>query len=329
MIVTLLLVGISRPAASAPVGAIPAPAPAAPSPQAGQPNATASPWQTDEQPVYCDPNDNWAKDPSIIKAGDTYYMFYTSANPWQTGGAGGKGEPRIDYATSPDGLKWTRQGVAIAKGQPGQWDDARPQAPAKPILKDGVYYMYYAGAGKQVYIGYATSTDLVHWKKSPDNPVIHPGKANDPFVYVEDGVYYLFFDDGGENVRYVTSKDMVHWSSPPIATGAVGEGNIVLKDHGVYTMLTAVGWSHKGEYYKSWTSKTLTGFKDHGKIKIKVPAWASGAFGHGDIVQRDNQYWLYFQGTNTVGKIFQIGLAKHPIRPIGLDDANDAGKKAP
>jgi hypothetical protein len=180
--------------------------------------------------------------------------------------------------------------------------------------------MYYAGAGKQVCVGYATSTDLRHWKKSADNPVIRPGKANDPFVYFEDGVYYLFSNDHGENVHYVTSKDMVHWSSPPIATGAVGEGNIVLKDHGVYTMLTAVGWSHKGEYYKSWTSKSLTGFQDHGKIKIKVPAWSSGAFGHGDVIRRDNQYWLYFQGTNTVGKIFQIGLARHPVHPIGLDD---------
>jgi hypothetical protein len=89
-------------------------------------------------------------------------------------------------------------------------------------------------------------------------------------------------------------------------------------------MLTAVGWSHKGEYYKSWTSKSLTGFKDHGKLKIKLPAWASGAFGHGDVIQRDNQYWLYFQGTNTVGKIFQIGLARHPVHPIGLDDVNNS-----
>jgi len=81
----------------------------------------------------------------VIKAGDTYYMYYTSANPWQNTGAGGKGEPRIDYATSPDGLKWTYQGVSIPNGKPGQWDEERPQAPAKPILKNGVYYMYYAG----------------------------------------------------------------------------------------------------------------------------------------------------------------------------------------
>jgi hypothetical protein len=111
----------------------------------------------------------------------------------------------------------------------------------------------------------------------------------------------------------VTSTNRMEWSSTPVQTGAVGEGNIVLKDQGGYTMLTAVGHSHQGEYYKAWTSKSLSGFVDHGKIRIKVPAWASGAFGHGDVICRDNQCWLYFQGTSDGGRTFQIGLAKHPV----------------
>ncbi len=153
---------------------------------------TSSAWQAAELPVYCNPDDDWAKDPSVIKVGDTYFMYYTSANPWQDGGAGGKGEPRIDYATSPDGIKWTYQGLAIPKGKPGEWDEERPQAPAKPILKNGVYYMYYAGkcAKSPVAIGYATSTDLRHWIKNPGNPVLHQGKCNDPFIFFEKGSYH-------------------------------------------------------------------------------------------------------------------------------------------
>jgi hypothetical protein len=314
---TLLIPAASLALAAALAGAAAgeAPSPAAPA----EPNAPApSLWKTDPNCVYRDPDDDWAKDPSIIKAGDTYYMYYTSANPWQDGGAGGKGEPRIDYATSPDGLAWTRRGVALAKGKPGDWDDTRPQAPAKPVLKDGRYYMYYAAAGKQVHIGYATSTDLVHWTKAPENPVIQSGKANDPFVYVEDGKYYLFYDDAAERVHYVRSDDLVHWSAPT-DTGAVGEGNIVLKDGGTYTMLTAVGWSHKGEYYKAWTSRSLTGFTDLGRIGIKAPPWAAGAQGHGDVVKRDGQYWLYFQATADVGRSFRIGLARRPAGAIGRE----------
>ena len=47
-------------------------------------------WQAAELPVYCDPDDDWAKDPSVIKVGEVFYMYYTSANPWQDGGAGGR-----------------------------------------------------------------------------------------------------------------------------------------------------------------------------------------------------------------------------------------------
>lgn len=281
-----------------------------------------SEWRICDEPVYIDQDDSWAKDPSVIKAGDTFYMYYTSANPWQGDGSGGKGEPRLDYATSPDGLKWTRRGVAIAKGRPGEWDGVRPQAPAKPILKDGVYYMYYAGAGDRVTTGFATSTDLVHWVKSPKNPVLDDGKVNDPFVWFEDGTYYLFYTtQGGENIYYVTSTNLVDWSKTPVFTGASGEGSTMVKNHGVYSLLACVGWSHKGEYYKSWTTTNLTArFVDRGRLKMKLPKWASGATGHGDLVVHDNEYWLYFQATADVGRTFLIGLARHSISPINVKE---------
>ncbi len=273
-----------------------------------------SAWQAIETPVFCDPDDDWAKDPSVIKAGDTYYMYYTSANPWQDDGSGGKGEPRIDYATSPDGLTWTYQGVAIPKGQPGEWDDARPQAPAKPILKDGVYYMYYAGAGRGVTTGYATSTDLRHWTKHLGDPVLRQGKVNDPFIFSEDGRYYLFFTTGGDAIYYVTSTNLVDWSPTPVYTGATGEGSIVIKDGPTYTLFGCIGWSPKGEYYKAYITQNLAAkFTDQGWIKINTPKFAAGSLSHGDIIREGNEYWFYFQGTCDVGKRFQVGLAKQPV----------------
>ena len=276
----------------------------------------AAEWHAAESPVYCDPDDDWAKDPSVIKAGNTYYMYYTSANPWQDGGCGGKGEPRIDYATSPDGLAWTYQGLAIPKGKPGEWDEERPQAPAKPILKGGVYYLYYAGKSPKtpVATGYATSTDLRHWTKNPGNPVLNKGKCNDPFIYIEDGTYYLFFTAGGDEVYYVTSTNLVQWSSKPVFTGAIGEGSIVLKDGPTYTLFGCIGFSGNGEYYKVYTAQSLANrFVDNGRIKINTPKFASGTLSHGDIIRHGNEYWFYFQGTRDFGKRFEIGLAKTTI----------------
>jgi predicted GH43/DUF377 family glycosyl hydrolase len=270
-------------------------------------------WKAEEKPVYTDPVDQWAKDPSIIKAGDTYYMYYTSANPWQDTGNGGQGEPRIDYATSHDGINWTRQGVAIAKGKAGEWDDTRPQAPAKPILKDGVYYLYYAGAGKGVTTGYATSTDLKNWTKSPKNPVLHQGKCNDPFVYLENGTYYLFYTSGGDSIHYVTSSNLIDWS-PPVATGATGEGSVLVKEGSTYRLFGCIGFSLNGEYYKEYTTSDLAKpFTEKGRININTPEFARGALCHGDILIQGNEYWFYFQGTRDNGKRFDVGLAKQPI----------------
>lgn len=281
-----------------------------------QAQVATSEWKPEQTPVYCDPDDDWAKDPSIIKAGDTYYMYYTSANPWQERGEGGKGDSRIDYATSPDGLKWTCQGMSIPKGKPGEWDEERPQAPAKPILKDGVYYMFYAGksAKSQVMIGYATSTDLRKWTKHPGNPVITHGKCNDPFVWFENGTYYLFYTSGGDSIFYVTSTNLVDWSPKPFATGATGEGSIVIKDGPTYTLLGCIGFSGNGEYYKAYTTQNLAEpFKDRGRIQITNPDFAKGTLSHGDTLRQGDEYWFYFQATRDGGKKFQIGLAKQPV----------------
>ena len=287
-------------------------------PAIGVPVAPAA-WQAAEAPVYVDPDDDWAKDPSVIRMGDTWYMYYTSANPWQDTGCGGKGDSRIDYATSPDGRQWTHQGLSIPKGKPGEWDEERPQAPAKPILKDGVYYMYYAGKNpkRAVEIGYATSTDLRHWTKHPGNPVLNQGKCNDPFIYFENGTYYLFYTSGGDCIFYVTSNNLVDWSAKPVATGAVGEGSMVIKDGPTYTLYGCIGFSGNGEYYKAYTTQDLTKpFTDSGRIKINTPDFAKGTLSHGDIIRQGDDYWFYFQATRDGGKRFQIGLAKQPVPTI-------------
>ncbi|MEI7955462.1 MAG: family 43 glycosylhydrolase [Verrucomicrobiota bacterium] len=305
-------------ALAAPLG-LAAPKPATPEVVPADAVLAAGTWKTAEQPVYRDPDDDWAKDPSVVKFGDTYYMYYTSANPWQDTGCGGKGEPRIDYATSPDGLTWTYQGLSIPKGKPGEWDEERPQAPAKPILKDGVYYMYYAGKNpkRAVEIGYATSTDLRHWTKNPGNPVLHKGKCNDPFIFFENGTYYLFYTSGGDSIFYVTSTNLLDWSADPVATGAVGEGSVLLKDGPTYTLFGCVGFSGNGEYYKAYTTKDLKmPFTDCGRIHINNPDFAKGTLSHGDIIREGSDYWFYMQGTRDGGKRFQIGLAKQPVPAI-------------
>ncbi len=282
-------------------------------------NSATTPWVADTAAVFSDPDDNWAKDPSVIKYGNTYYMYYSSANPWPP--EGGKGPPRIDYATSPDGLTWTYKGLAIPKGVPGTWNEERSQAPSKPMLKDGIWYMFFAGArnGKAPMLGYSTSTDLITWTEFKGNPLVANAKWNDPFLYLENGIYYLSYDDAGEAIWYLTSTNLKDWdTTKAVRTDAVGEGNIIFKQNGQYVRYGATGLSTNGEYYQSAYSNNMTNFTKLGKISMNIPSWATGAFGHGDIIEHGDEYWFYFQGTKTNGVIFQIGLAKQKNGTTGI-----------
>jgi hypothetical protein len=267
-------------------------------------------WQAKADPVYIEPDDDFVKDPSVLQAEGRYYMFYTAAAP---GFQGGRPPWRIDYATSPDGLRWTKQGTAFAANA-GTWEAGRVQAPSRPILFKGEYYMFYGGGPREpvnrVYTGFATSKDLVHWTKHPE-VVEHGAKANDPFVMEDRGRFYLFYTtyDEHEPIFYRTSTDLRTWSDP-VGTGADGEGTTVWKaEGGGYYLAACTGYSGRGEYYKLFYSQTLTGFRDLGRFDMDVPPFAADSFGHGDVLLRGGEAWLYFQGTRTGGRTFRIGLA--------------------
>ncbi len=273
-------------------------------------------WEAQTKPIYQEPDSDFAKDPSVYVSKDgTFYMFYTGSC---YGFQGGTHPWRIDYATSTDGVTWNKKGTSFTADE-----NEVVMAPTRPIWHKGTYYMYY-GVGstmtkkdrtisKDIKIGYATSTDLKNWIRHPEPVISHPNiQANDPFVFKEGDTFYLFYNTypkgGQEEVYFRTSSDLKSWSKP-VKTDAWGEGSVVWKEGDMYCLITAIGYSGKGEEYHLFTSKSLQGFKHHGPLNIRVPDFAKDSWGHGDVIFYKNQYRLYFQGTSTHGKTFQVGLA--------------------
>lgn len=85
------------------------------------------------------------------------------------------------YATSPDGIKWTRyEGNPVLRKTSGAWDNGGAGG-QHSVIKDGKkYYMYYKGYGSQspgwTFYGMAESSDGIRWIKkgkilSPDPEV--------------------------------------------------------------------------------------------------------------------------------------------------------------
>lgn len=135
------------------------------------------------------------REASVIHLGSTYHMWY----------AGTLSHPiyHIGYATSPDGLAWTRNAAnpVLGLGAANAWDDATVYGP-QVVHYGGTFHMWYsAGDGPATntawQIGYASSCDLdgVNWVKEPDNPVLTLG-ANPSWECGDSVDYNTVFRDG-------------------------------------------------------------------------------------------------------------------------------------
>jgi beta-fructofuranosidase len=81
----------------------------------------------------------------------------------------------VQHVVSVDGLAWETLPNALRTGEPGDCDDDQIWT-MSVTERDGQYYMVYtalarAEDGRMQRTALATSSDLVHWTKHPENPV--------------------------------------------------------------------------------------------------------------------------------------------------------------
>jgi hypothetical protein len=178
-------------------------------------------------PVLSGNSGEWDTDISfgnVIFDGSIYKM-------WYMGGTTTNNNLRIGYATSPDGIEWTRYSgnPVLTPGAPGFFDAGAVGTPTV-MLENSVYKMWYAASTtnppNQIRIGYATSLDGINWtRENNGNPVLalgSPGEWDDYWVthptVVKDGSIYKMwycgsqFPIGTERIGYATSPDGINWT---------------------------------------------------------------------------------------------------------------------
>lgn len=122
---------------------------------------------------------------------------------WYTGRAVDGGPRRIGLATwTSDGIVKSAGNPVLAEGAPGGFDDHGVSNP--DVLWDAehqLYRMWYAADGPLglTSIGYAVSTDGVHWHPAPQNPVVTSGplglrQIGAPSVVLRDGVLDMWIE---------------------------------------------------------------------------------------------------------------------------------------
>lgn len=148
-----------------------------------------------------------------------YHLFYIFQDPTlpHAGHCWG-------HASSTDLLHWTFHPTALAPaaGDP----EIGIFSGGALVNKEGVPTIMYFGIGAGICMATAEDDDLVHWQKSPHNPVIRepkPGErdyekyhVHDPGVWLDGDTYCALVnrrnpDGDGDMAVSFTSPDLLHW----------------------------------------------------------------------------------------------------------------------
>ncbi|MCX6216450.1 glycosylase [Spirosoma sp.] len=200
---------------------------------------------------------------------------------WYTGYRDGANQNRsLGYATSPDGLTWTRY-----KGNPihsTSWvEDVS-------VSKSGsIYYMFAEGENDVAHL--LTSTDRIHWKEQgpldiryTNNQPLSEGPYGTPTIWREKGIWYLFYERKDAAVWLATSKDLTVWTNvqdEPVLTKGPAE-------YDRYAVAMNQVIRYKGAYYAYYHASAFPDWRE----------WSTNV-----AVSKDLIHWTKYNGNPIVG----------------------------
>jgi len=288
---------------------------------------------------WADPSRNgkpFAKDPSVIKFGGRYLMYYSMAP--STNAALPKGWA-IGIAESRNLTDWTK----VAEVFPEQECEKKGICAPGARVIDGKVHIFYQtyGNGPRDAICHAVSDDGLRFTRDPSNPVFHPsgtwtaGRAIDADV-IEHGdrllLYYATRDPAmkiqmlgvaaADRKSDFSRKTWKQLTDAPILkpelpweTKCIEAASTIKRDGSIY-MFYAGGYNNEPQQIGCAVSKDGIKFE---RLFIEKPLlpngapgdWNSSESGHpGVFVDEDGQTYLFYQGNNDKGKTWYLSWVK-------------------
>jgi hypothetical protein len=287
----------------------------------------------------------------VIREGGSYKMWYT----------GFKSATRyphsIGYATSPDGINWTKHLVPVLEPGTQAWEIAAVGCPSV-IKVAGGYWMFYTGEVSNgiALTGRAFSTDGIIWQRDEaNNPVLPAGETGTwdrnnflPKVLELNNTLYMWYTAesnpgvSGTAIGLATSLDTgktwTKYSENPIITrgqsgswdyGWIELGSVVLKDSLFYLWYDGQASStSKGRIglttSQNVTPVELTSFTATANDKEVILSWSTATELNNQGFEVQRKF-----GSNefvTIGSVKGHGTTTSPNNYTYTDKLTDAGK---
>ncbi len=146
----------------------------------------------------------------ILREGKAWYLWYTGYNHNRSD-SNYRRTMSLGFATSPDGLHWTRHPDNPIFDE--SWTEDMM------VVKHGdTYYMFAEGLKDIAHM--LTSTDRVRWQdhgrldiRQTDGQPLSPGPYGTPTVWVEGNRWYLFYERRDRGIWLATSTDRQIWTN--------------------------------------------------------------------------------------------------------------------
>lgn len=288
--------------------------------------------------------------PFVIYDGEKYQMWFSGNK------SGGASNARgIGYATSDDGVSWTKTdsiNPVLNVGPPGSWDDAGIFSCS--VHFDGTTYeMWYAGSdGSRYRIGYATSANGISWTKADSvNPVLDVGPAGTwdsadiryPWVLFEGTAYQMWY--GGRRgsiwrIGHATSPDGLSWTknedNPVLDAGPAGswddvhiavpsvlhEGSVYEMFYGAADQSPSSGGTFRIGYATSEDGIEWKKAVSENPVLDVGPtgSWDSFQIGHPSVLIDERTYKMWYIGADASDRV-RIGYATSA--PLGIEDGQN------
>lgn len=208
------------------------------------------------EPVLAHGGSNHVNDPSVVRAGATWRMYYTDAPTAEN--------DRIWLAEGNHVHSFQKTGEVLGP-VPGTWEADKVGRPSV-LLENGVYKMWYDGAANGLrHVGFASSNDGVNFTRHPGNPVFLNAGAID--VKKVGGVYVML-REGGDGTYWATSVDGLCWVDRGKLFGLSG------KSYDVYGQVTPFLQVDNGVLKAVWFGGASVNTWNKNRIAVAFPGGA-------------------------------------------------------